>query len=135
MGSFTQWDSRLESKLGAAILSVQAVKGVEIGPAFENTLSPGTKVHDPIFLEGKNLVRASNRAGGIEGGISTGEPILIRVAMKPIASTLTPQPTVDLRKGIPSETRYERSDFCPVPRAVVVLEAMTAFVLADVLLD
>ncbi len=134
LGSFTQWDSRLESRLGAAILSVQAVKGVEIGPAFENTLSPGTQVHDPILLEGAELVRSSNRAGGIEGGISTGELILIRAAMKPIASTLTPQTTVDLKTGQPAVTRYERSDFCPVPRAVVVLEAMTAFVLADALL-
>lgn len=134
LGSFSQWDSRLESKLGAAILSIQAVKGIEIGPAFENSHSTGTSVQDAISLSDEHLVRSTNRAGGIEGGISTGEPILIRAAMKPIASTLTPQPTVDLQTGKEVGTRYERSDFCPVPRAVVVIEAMTAFVLADALL-
>jgi chorismate synthase len=86
-------------------------------------------------LEHQNINRLSNRAGGIEGGISNGQPIVIRAAMKPIATTLTPQQTVDLATGQESPTRYERSDFCPVPRAVPILEAMSAFLLADVLIE
>jgi chorismate synthase len=82
-----------------------------------------------------DLRRSTNRAGGIEGGISNGQPIIIRAAMKPIATTLLPQPTVDLASGTESPTKYERSDFCPVPRAVPILEAMVAFVLADALLE
>jgi len=135
LGSHVQWDRRLEARLGAAVLSVQAVKGVEIGPAFENTRLPGTRVHDPIRLEGDLLVRSSNRSGGLEGGITNGQPLLVRAAMKPIATTLNPQQTVDLASGEEVPTRYERSDFCPVPRAVVVIEAMAAFVLADALLE
>ncbi len=135
LGSHVQWDRRLEARLGAAVLSVQAIKGVEIGPAFANTRQPGTRVHDAIVLEDKRLARPTNRAGGIEGGISTGQPLVLRAAMKPIATTLTPQRTVDLAAGAETETKYERSDFCPVPRAVPILEAVVAFVLADALLE
>ena len=135
LGSYAQWDGRLEARLGAAVLSIQAMKGVEIGPAFENTRLPGTQVHDPILLDGEALTRPTDRSGGLEGGITTGQPLIVRAAMKPIATTLTPQPTVDLATGEQSPTRYERSDFCPVPRAVVIVEAMVAFVLADALLD
>jgi len=135
LGSFAQWDTRLEAKLAGAVMSVQAMKGVEIGDAFENTRLPGTRAHDGIRLEGTALKRSANRAGGIEGGISNGSPIVIRAAMKPIATTLTPQMTVDLASGEETPTKYERSDFCPVPRAVPILEAMVAFVLADSLLD
>lgn len=135
LGSFVQWDRRLEARLGAALLSVQAIKGVEFGPAFKNTRLPGTQVHDAIHLDGEYLTRPTNRAGGLEGGITTGQPLLVRAAMKPIATTLTPQETVDLEKGESTQTRYERSDFCPVPRAVPILEAMVAFVLADALLE
>ena len=135
LGSYTQWDRRLDARLGAAALSVQAIKGVEIGPAFENSHMTGTQVHDPILLEGEKLVRPSNRSGGLEGGITTGQPLIVRAAMKPIATTLTSQQTVELATGQPAPTQYERSDFCPVPRAVVVLEAMLAFVLADALLE
>jgi chorismate synthase len=135
LGSYAQWDSRLEARLGAAVLSIQAVKGVEIGPAFENTRLPGTQVHDPILLDGAALTRPTDRSGGLEGGITTGQPLIVRTAMKPIATTLTPQTTVDLATGEQSPTRYERSDFCPVPRAVVIVEAMVAFILADALLD
>jgi chorismate synthase len=135
LGSYSQWDKRLDARLGGALLSIPAVKGVEIGPAFDNSRMPGTQVHDPILLDGESLVRRSNRAGGIEGGISNGQPILLHAAMKPIASTLTPQPTVDLASKQETGTVYERSDFCPVPRAVIVAEAMTAFVLADALLE
>lgn len=144
LGSFMQWDKRLEARLTMAVMSVQAIKGVEVGDAFANTRLPGTQAHDPIRLsplpEGEGsgvraVTRHSNRAGGTEGGVSNGQPIVVRAAMKPIATTLTPQQTVDLASGTESPTKYERSDFCPVPRAVPILEAMIAFVLADALME
>lgn len=143
LGSFAQWDRRLEARIAAAVMSVQAIKGVEIGDAFENARLPGTQAHDAIQLGSPTspdvgprlLLRPTNRAGGTEGGISNGQPLVVRAAMKPIATTLTPQVTVDLATGAESPTRYERSDFCPVPRAVPILEAMLAFVLADALLE
>jgi chorismate synthase len=137
LGSFVQWDKRLEARLAHAIMSVQAIKGVEIGDAFENAKRLGTQAHDPMTLsnQGPKVERLSNRAGGTEGGISNGQPVLIRAAMKPIATTLIPQQTIDLARGHDAPTKYERSDFCPVPRAVPILEAMVAFVLADALLE
>lgn len=135
LGSHVHWDRKLEARLGAAILSVQAIKGVEFGTAFANAALPGTQAHDPIRLEGENLTRPSYRSGGLEGGITTGQPLHLRAAMKPIATTLTPQPTVDLSTGEETPTQYERSDFCPTPRAVPILEAVTAFVLADALIE
>jgi len=135
LGSYTQWDNRLEARIGQAVLSVQAMKGVEIGDAWANTRLPGTKAHDAIQLDGDQIFRPSNRAGGIEGGISNGQTLVIRAAMKPIATTLTPQITVDLASGTQGPTKYERSDFCPVPRAVPILESMVAFVIADALLE
>jgi chorismate synthase len=137
LGSYVQWDQRLDARLGAAVLSVQAVKGVEIGPAFENSRLLGTQAHDPICLDpaAGDICRPTDRSGGLEGGITTGQPLCIRAAMKPIATTLTPQSTVDLATGQEVPTNYERSDFCPVPRAVPILEAMIAFVLADALLE
>ena len=136
LGSFAQWDTRLDAKLASAVMSVQAIKGVAIGDAFANARLPGTEAHDGMRLDPTHGVvrRTSNRAGGIEGGISNGSPIVVRAAMKPIATTLVPQPTVDLATGQDAETAYERSDFCPVPRAVPVLEAMVALVLADALI-
>lgn len=135
LGSFAQWDKRLEARLAMAVMSVQAIKGVEVGDAFANARLPGTEVQDGIHLQNGDLVRMSNRAGGTEAGISNGQPIVIRAAMKPIATTLTPQQTVDLASGRESPTKYERSDFCPVPRAIPILEAMVAFVLADALIE
>jgi len=135
LGSHVHWDRRLEARLGAAVLSVQAIKGVEFGSAFENSALPGTKVHDAIRLNGQQLTRPTNRAGGLEGGITNGMPLILRAAMKPIATTLTPQETVDLATETETLTQYERSDFCPVPRAVPIIEAMVAFVLADALTD
>ena len=135
LGSHVHWDRRLEAQLGAAVLSVQAIKGVEFGSAFENSAHPGTKVHDAIRLNGQQLSRPTNRAGGLEGGITNGMPLIVRAAMKPIATTLTPQETVDLATETETLTQYERSDFCPVPRAVPIIEAMVAFVLADALTD
>ena len=137
LGSFMQWDKRIEARLAMAVMSVQAIKGVEVGDAFENAKRVGTLAHDPINLQPAtfDLQRSTNRAGGIEGGVSNGQPIIIRAAMKPIATTLLPQPTVDLALKADSPTKYERSDFCPVPRAVPILEAMVAFVLADALIE
>jgi chorismate synthase len=135
LGSHVHWDRRLSGRLMAAVGSVQAIKGVEIGPAFANAKLCGTQIHDEIFLEAERLVRYTNRAGGLEGGITTGQPLLVRAAMKPISTTLTPLRSVDLATGAAGETRYERSDICAVPRAAVVGEAMVAIVLADALLE
>ncbi len=135
LGSHVHWDRRLDARLMGAVGSIQAVKGVEIGPAFENAAKRGTEVHDEILEEEELLVRPTNRAGGFEGGITTGQPVVVRAAMKPISTTLTPLRSVDLATGQPAATRYERSDTCAVPRAAVVGEAMVAFVLADALLD
>ncbi len=149
LGSHVHWDRRLSGRLLGAVGSIHAIKGVEIGPAFENAERWGTEVHDEIFLEGERegnsgelgetgsgrLVRRTNRAGGLEGGITTGEPLVLRVAMKPISTTLNPLRSVDLATGQPDATTYERSDFNAVPRAGVVAEAMVAFVLADALLE
>jgi chorismate synthase len=135
LGSHVHWDRRLEGRLGAAVLSIPAIKGVEIGPAFETARLPGTQAQDPIRLVGESLVRPSVLSGGLEGGITTGQPLVVRAAMKPIATTLTQQQTVDLAREEETVTEYERSDFCPVPRAVVIVEAMVAFVLADALLE
>jgi chorismate synthase len=135
LGSHVHWDRRLSARLMAAIGSIQAIKGVEIGPAFENATRFGTQVHDEILVQEGRLSRRTNRAGGLEGGITTGQPLVIRAAMKPISTTLTPLGSVDLATGEPAATRYERSDICAVPRAAVVGEAMAAFVLADALLE
>lgn len=135
LGSYVQWDRRLEARLGAALLSVPAIKGVEFGAAFANARLPGTQAHDPIRLHQGELQRPTDRAGGLEGGITNGAPLILRAAMKPIATTLSPQPTVDLATGQETPTQYERSDFCPVPRAVPILEAMTAFVLAQAMIE
>ena len=135
LGSHVQWDRRLEARIGGAFLSVQAMKGVEFGDAFATTGLPGTRAQDALRLEGRRIFRPTNRAGGIEGGISNGQPVVVRTAMKPIATTLTPQETVDLASGEETPTKYERSDFCPVPRAVPILEAVLAHILADALLE
>ncbi len=135
LGSHVHWDRRLDARLMAAAGSVQAIKGVEIGPAFQNAAQLGTEVHDEILVEQGQLTRRTNRAGGLEGGITTGQPVVVRAAMKPISTTLTPLRSVDLATGEPATTRYERSDICAVPRAAVVGEAMVALVLADALLE
>ncbi len=135
LGSHVHYDRRLTGRLAAAVCSVQSIKGVEVGPAFDNARRRGTQVHDAIDVDDAGrLVRRSNRAGGLEGGMTTGEPLVVRAAMKPISTTLTPLPTVNLATGQPDQTVYERSDFCATPRAVVVIEAMVALVLAGELL-
>ena len=135
LGSHVHWDRRLTGRLAQAMLSIHAMKGVEIGDAFANARKTGTQVHDEIVLGDGKLARKTNRAGGLEGGITTGEPIVLRVAMKPISTTLNPLMSVDLATGKEAATEYERSDFCAVPRAGVIGEAMACFVLADALLE
>lgn len=137
LGSHVHWDRRLDSRLIYAVASIHAIKGAEVGPAFANAALHGSEVHDEIFLDEKNerLLRRSNNAGGFEGGITTGEPIVVRAAMKPISTVLNPRRSVDLSSGEETETVYERSDFCAVPRAAVVGEAMVAITLADALLE
>jgi chorismate synthase len=135
LGSHVHWDRRLDGRLLGALGGIPAVKGAEVGPAFANARRRGTEVHDRLAVSGGKVVRRGERGGGIEGGISTGAPIVVSAAMKPISTTLTPLDSVDLATGKPAETVYERSDFCAVPRAAVVGEAMVAFVLADALTE
>lgn len=136
LGSYVHWDRRLDARLAAAIMSIPGVKGVEIGPAFENARRPGSQVHDALFPDGKGGIRRnSNRAGGIEGGVSNGEPIVVRAAMKPIPTTRKPLPSVDLVTGEAAEATYQRADVCAVPAAAVVGEAMVCWVLAEALVE
>jgi len=136
LGSHVQWDRKLDARIASAMMSIHAMKGVEIGDAFANAGKRGTQVHDAIYLgEDGALVRTTNRAGGLEGGVTTGEPIVVRIAMKPIATVLQALDSVDLATGQPTPTTYERSDFCALPRAVPIGEAMLALVLADALLE
>lgn len=136
LGSHVHWDRRLDAKIIAAMVSIHAMKGAEIGEAFDNAGKRGTQVHDAIMLgENGKLTRPTNRAGGTEGGISTGEPIVARVAMKPIATTLHGIESVNLATGLAEDTTFERSDFCALPRAVPIGEAMMAIVIADSLLE
>lgn len=134
LGSYVQLDHRLDARLASALMSIHAVKGVEIGDGFGVTSRPGTRAHDALQLDGDRIVRPTNRAGGVEGGISNGAPLVVRAAIKPIATTLVPQRSVDLKSGQAAATKYERSDYCQVPRAVPIAEAMVALVLADALL-
>lgn len=136
LGSHVHWDRRLDSLLMWSVGSIHAIKGVEIGPAWENAQKPGSAVHDEIFVDGDGrLYRETNNAGGFEGGITTGEPVVVRAAMKPISTVLNPRRSVDLATGEASPTVYERSDFCAVPRAAVVGEAMVAITLAGALCE
>jgi len=136
LGTYAQWDRRLDGRLAQAVMSVQAIKGLEIGPAFADAALPGTSVHDALYPGPDGApVRLTNRAGGLEGGMTNGEPIVLRAAMKPIPTTVSPLPTVDLATGAAVATEYQRSDVCAVPAAAVVCEAMVAWVLAEALLD
>lgn len=137
LGSCLQWHERLDARLAAALMSIPAIKGAEIGDGFANAAAPGSQVHDAILPaagKGAALPRASNRAGGIEGGMTNGQPVVVRAAMKPISTLRQPLPSVDLATGAPAAAGYERSDVCAVSAAAVVAEAMVAFVLADALL-
>jgi chorismate synthase len=135
VGSFVHWDRKLDGRIAGAVMSINAIKGVEIGDGFAAAARPGTQVQDAIRWGAGRPIRASNRAGGTEGGTTNGEPIVVRAAMKPISTTLTPQPSVDMRTGSETVMEYQRSDICAVPAAAVVVEAMVAIVLADAYLE
>jgi len=135
LGSHTQWDRRLDGQLAGALMSIQAIKGVEIGLGFAAARQPGSQVHDPFVRQENRLRRTSNNAGGLEGGITNGEPLVMQVAMKPISTLMTPLPSVDLATGQAAPAHAERSDICAVPAAGVVAEAMTAIVVSSAILD
>jgi len=140
LGSHVSWDRKLDGRISAAIMSIPAVKGVEIGMGFEAARVTGAQVHDEIepapgrTLAG-NVRRKTNRAGGLEGGMTTGEPLVVRVAMKPISTLMRPLGTVDVATGESAQAVAERSDVTAVPAMGVIAEAMIAFVLADALLE
>ncbi len=134
LGSYVQWDQRLDGALARAMMSIQAIKGVEIGLGFESSRRFGSQVHDP-FITGEGateIVRSRNNAGGVEGGVSNGQPLVVRVAMKPISTLYEPLPSVDLSTGKSAPATIERSDICAVPAASVVSEAMACLTLAQV---
>jgi chorismate synthase len=135
LGSHVQWDRRIDARLAAALMSIQAIKGVEIGDAFVQARSRGSAAHDEIVPTPDGVRRVSDRAGGLEGGITTGEPVRVRAAMKPISSLTRPLSTVDVTTGEQAEAINQRSDVCAVPAAAVVAEAMVALVLGDAALE
>lgn len=130
LGSFVHYDTKLDAEIAQAILSVNAVKAVEIGSGFESAHLYGSNSHDEIKKAGEQLTRKTNRAGGIEGGISTGLPIILRAAMKPIATLMSPIESVDLKSLKKVDARRERSDFVAVPACAVIAESMLAFAIA-----
>jgi chorismate synthase len=147
LGSHVHWDRKLDGRLAGALMSIPAVKAVEIGMGFEAARRPGSAVHDPIIaaatpgqpapppaLKG-GFARVGNNAGGLEGGMTTGEPLVIRVGMKPISTLMSPLPTIDLRSGLPAKAQSERSDVTAVPAMGVIAEALTALVLADAMTE
>jgi chorismate synthase len=141
LGSHVSWDRKLDARLAGAVMSIQAIKGVELGLGFEGARRRGSKVHDPIVLDGSSgrsggFARTSNSAGGLEGGVTTGEPLVIRGAMKPISTLMKHRlPSVDLRDGSAESAATERSDVCAVAAAAIVAEAMVALVVADAFLE
>ncbi len=138
LGSHIQWDRKLDGRIAQAMLSINAVKGVEIGRAFANTRRPGREVQDGIVADVRDrrrFRRLSNEAGGIEGGMSNGEPVVVYVAVKPIATMTAPLPSVDINTGEAVDAAYHRSDICQVPRATPIGEAMLALVLAEAFLE
>ncbi len=135
LGSYCQWDRRLNAKLAQALMSIQAIKGVEIGLGFEVSGKSGSEVMDEIFYSRSRFYRKTNNAGGIEGGISTGMPIVLRAAMKPIPTLRKPLASVDVISKKTSKAAYERSDVCAVPAAAVIAESVVAFEIARVFLQ
>jgi chorismate synthase len=140
LGSHVSWDRKLDGRLGAAMMSIPAVKGVEIGMGFGAARVSGSEVHDEIELapgrvRAGNVRRTSNRAGGLEGGMTTGEPLVIRVAMKPISTLMRPLGTIDVADGSAAKATAERSDVTAVPAMGVIAEAMAALVMADAMLE
>lgn len=136
LGSFAQWDRKLDGRLGYALMSLQAVKGVEVGLGFTTARLPGSQVHDEIsFDPARGFIRHSNNSGGTEGGMSTGEPLRIRVAFKPLSTLMRPLHSVDIRTKEPVEATIERSDVCAIPAAAVIAESVVSFVLAQAFLE
>lgn len=137
LGSYVQWDRRLSARLAMAAMSIQAMKGVEIGMGFESAQRFGSEVHDDIYPSEirPGFERKTNNAGGLEGGITNGQPVILRVAMKPIATLYQPKHSVDIRTKEPFEATVERSDVCTVPAAGVVGEAVIAYEMANATLE
>jgi chorismate synthase len=135
LGSHVHWDRRLDSRLAGALMGIQAIKGVEVGDGFELAATPGSLAHDEIVPTAEGLRRTSGRSGGTEGGMSTGEVLRVRAAMKPIATVPRALRTVDVATGEAAVAHHQRSDVCAVPAAGVVAEAMVALVLADAVLE
>ena len=135
LGSYVSWDRKLDGILAQAILSINAVKGVEFGAGFEGSARPGSEFHDQIDYQGGRFRHLSNRAGGLTGGVTNGEPLDLRVALKPISTMKKPMQSIDLKTKEKVEAHYERSDVCVVPAAGVIGEAMVAVVLAGAFLE
>lgn len=136
LGSYTQWDRRLDARLAQAVMSIQAIKGVEIGLGFEAAAMLGSEVHDEIYYtSGKGYCRKSNNAGGLEGGVSNGEPIIIKAAMKPISTLRKTLHSVDIITHKEASSHFERSDICAVPACAVIAEAVVAFEVAGAFLE
>ena len=135
LGSYTHWDRRLDARLAAALMGIQAIKGVEVGDGFETARRRGSEAHDELVRGADGIERLSDRAGGTEGGMSTGTLLRVRAAMKPISTVPHALRTVDVATGDAAEAHHQRSDVCAVPAAGVVAEAMTALVLADAMLE
>jgi len=135
LGSHVQWDRRLDGKLAQALMSIQAIKGVEVGDGFATTTRRGSVAHDELFATDDGIARSTDRAGGTEGGMSTGTVLRVRAGMKPIATVPHALRTVDVTTGDAATAHHQRSDVCAVPAAGVVAEAMVAIVLADVVLE
>ena len=135
LGSHVQWDRRLDGRLAQALMSIQAIKGVEVGDGFETTRRRGSAAHDELFAASEGITRASDRAGGTEGGMSTGTVLRVRAGMKPIATVPHALRTIDVSTGEAATAHHQRSDVCAVPAAGVVAEAMVAIVLAEAVLE
>jgi chorismate synthase len=135
LGSHVHWDRRLDSQLAAALMGIQAIKGVEVGDGFETTRRRGSQAHDELYREGDDITRSTDRAGGTEGGMSTGTVLRVRAGMKPIATVPHALHTIDVATGEDAAAHHQRSDVCAVPAAGVVAEAMTALVLANSVLE
>jgi len=136
LGSYVHWDRRLEGNLARALMSIPAIKGVEIGLGFAGSALPGSLAHDEIFHKpGQGFYRQTNRAGGLEGGVTNGEPLIIRAAMKPIPTLYKPLHSVDLLTHEPCTASVERADTCSVPAASVIGEAVAAWELAVVCVE
>jgi chorismate synthase len=148
LGTHTQWDRKLDGRLAQALMSIQAIKGVEVGLGFEMARRRGSEVHDEIFFDPHKMVsqgtprivptgfyRGSNNSGGTEGGMSNGAPLVVRAAMKPISTLMSPLQSVDLKSKQPADASVERSDVCSAPAAAVVGEAVVAFELAAAFLE